>query len=171
TGHFFRLPTEAEWEYAARAGTSTAYSFGNDPADLDDFAWSERNSNFTSQPVGKKKPNAWGLHDMHGAVWEWTLDQYFPDRYATLQNSDPVIDPWAKPSKEYPRVVRGGSWNDAPEDLRSASRRPSDPDWKMLDPQLPKSIWYHTNAPWIGFRVVRPAEIPSPEEMYEYWNL
>lgn len=171
TGQFYRLPTEAEWEYAARAGTTTAYTFGNDPANLDEFAWSEKNTDFTSQPVGKKEPNAWGLHDMHGSVWEWTLDQYFTDRYASYAGKDLVVNPWAKPTKEYPRVVRGGSWNDAPEKLRSANRRASDPDWKMLDPQLPKSIWYHTNAPWLGFRIVRPGEVPSPEEMYEYWNL
>lgn len=169
TGHFYRLPTEAEWEYAVRAGTTTAYFFGDDPKELDDYAWYEANSEAKTQPVGEKKPNAWGLYDMHGNVWEWTLDQYFPDRYEELAGETPV-DPWAKPTEEYPRVVRGGSWKDPAENLRSAARRPSSPGWKMMDPQLPQSIWYHTNALWLGFRIVRPTKIPSPEEMYEYWN-
>src|SRR5690606_32864467 len=94
-----------------------------------------------------------------------TLDQYLPDAYAKYQGKGYV--PSTAP---YPHAVRGGSWNDSPEQLRSAARRGSDPDWKMLDPQLPKSVWYHTSVPWVGFRIVRPVEIPSAEEMYRYWN-
>jgi formylglycine-generating enzyme required for sulfatase activity len=67
-------------------------------------------------------------------------------------------------------VVRGGSWNDPPEKLRIAARLPSAPEWKKDDPGLPKSVWYLTNAPWVGFRLVRPREVPSAEEMYRYWN-
>ncbi len=169
TGHFYRLPTEAEWEYAARAGTETLWSFGDDPEDLDDFAWYRGNSGSQSRPVGQKRPNPWGFYDMHGNVWEWTLDQYRADRYEKFEDQV-AVNPWEKAATEYPRVVRGGSWNDGPLDLRSAARRASHPDWKMMDPQLPQSRWYHTNAPWLGFRIVRPLEIPSPEEMYEYWN-
>src|SRR5690625_3053866 len=165
TGHFYRLPTEAEWEYAARAGTETRWSFGDDPEKLDEYAWTAENSGFTSHKVGEKKPNPWGLYDMHGNVWEWTLDRYDPDGFSKMK--DEKADPWAKPETEYPRVVKGGSWNDDAVDSRSASRRGSDRDWKMMDPQLPQSIWYHTNALWLGFRIVRPAEIPSAEEMYE----
>lgn len=168
TGHFYRLPTEAEWEYAARAGTDTRWFFGDDPANLDDYAWHAGNSGSKTQPVGQKKANPWGLHDMHGNVWEWTLDQYSPEGYVDL--GDSTENPWAKPASEYPRVVRGGSWNDEANELRSASRKGSNRDWKMMDPQLPQSVWYHTNALWLGFRIVRPAEVPSPEEMYEYWN-
>ncbi len=169
TGRFYRLPTEAEWEYAARAGTDTPYVFGDDPGDLDDFAWYAGNSEYSTQPVGHKAPNPWGLYDMHGNVWEWTLDRYDPEGYVHL-DEDHNRDPWAKPDAEYPRVVRGGSWSDPADRLRSAARRASSPDWKMLDPQLPQSVWYHTNAHWLGFRIVRPLEIPTPEEMYEYWN-
>lgn len=169
TGHFYRLPTEAEWEYAARAGTTTAYFFGDNPKELGQYAWYEQNSDFKTQPVGQKKPNPWGLYDMLGNVWEWTLDQYIPGRYEQFADQT-AVDPWAKPETEYPRVVRGGSWNDGPEELRAAARRPSDPDWKMGDPQMPQSIWYHTEALWLGFRIVRPLETPSPEQMYEYWN-
>ena len=120
TGHFYRLPTEAEWEYACRAGTDTAYSFGDDPGQLDDYAWHFLNSDFQYQLVGQKKPNPWGLHDMHGNVIEWTLDQYTPDRYATLD----AATPWVQSTTPYPHVARGGSWDDDPQDLRSAARPP-----------------------------------------------
>ena len=97
TGHFYRLPTEAEWEYACRAGTTTTYSFGDDASKLGDYAWYAPNSDFKYQKVGKKKPNPWGLYDMHGNVAEWTLDQYQPDYQAF---SDALTkNPWVKASK------------------------------------------------------------------------
>lgn len=167
TGRFYRLPTEAEWEYACRAGTSTAYSFGSDPEELDRHGWYWDNSDARYRPVGAKAPNAWGLHDMHGNVWEWTLDQYLPSYAASPGTGS---DPWVVATRLYPRVVRGGSWMDDPEELRCGARRASTEDWKMQDPQLPKSIWYHTDAHWLGFRLVRPKALPSPEEMHAYWN-
>jgi formylglycine-generating enzyme required for sulfatase activity/mono/diheme cytochrome c family protein len=167
TGQFYRLPTEAEWEYACRAGTTTAYSFGNDPAKLDDYAWHDGNSDFKYHKVGTKKPNPWGLYDMHGNVTEWCLDQYEPNYMATGGIS---IDPWVKATKPYPQVVRGGSWNDVADRLRSAARRGSDKVWKQQDPQLPKSVWYHTDAQFLGFRIVRPLKVPSAEQMQGYWN-
>ncbi len=167
TGRFYRLPTEAEWEYACRAGSTTAYSFGDDPDALADHAWYWDNSNAQYQPVGSKRPNEWGLFDLHGNVWEWTLDGYEPsyrDEVAV------AVNPWARPSSLYPRVVRGGSWMDDAGALRCGARRVSDDSWKMQDPQLPKSIWYHTDAQWLGFRLVRPVRLPSAEEMHAYWN-
>ena len=110
TGHFYRLPTEAEWEYSARAGSSTAYYFGDDPKMIEQYAWSFENSEDSYHPVGQKKPNAWGLYDMHGNVAEWTLDQY------------------------------------------------------------PKSKWWNTDAPYVGFRIVRDPNVPKETEINNYWG-
>ena len=169
TGHFYRLPTEAEWELACRAGTTTAYSFGDDAAKLAEYAWFEENGDFKYQKVGKKKPNPWGLHDMHGNVWEWCLDEY-ADNYTKVFEKAGLTDPWYKATVAYPHAVRGGSYDDPPDRLRSAARRGSDRTWKMRDPQLPKSIWWHSDAPWVGFRLVRPMTVPASEKLQKYWT-
>lgn len=165
-GQFYRLPTEAEWEYACRAGTTTAYSFGDDVKQLVNYAYFAINSGGKYQKVGLKLPNPWGLYDMHGNVMEWTLDQYSTDFYA----HSPAANPWNPATKPYPHAVRGGSWQDSAEMLTCSARVASDPSWKEQDPQLPKSIWYETDAQGLGFRLVRPLKIPSAEEMYKYWN-
>jgi len=169
TGHFYRLPTEGEWEYACRAGTTTAYYFGDDPQLLPDYAWYIANSDGKYQKVGTKKPNPWGLYDMCGNVVEWCLDQYDPDYYKQSLGIT-VEAPWHKSAKPYPHVVRGGSWDDEPDVLRSGARRGSNKRWKTQDPQLPKSIWYHTDAQFLGLRVVRPLKVPGPEELSKYWT-
>jgi formylglycine-generating enzyme required for sulfatase activity len=169
TGHFYRLPTEAEWEYACRAGAATAYNFGDDPAKLAEQAWYFDNSNAGTKKVGTKKPNAWGLYDMHGNVAEWTLDQYRPDFYAGFTKGT-AASPWNKPTKLYAHTLRGGSWDDDAAALRSAARQFSKPIWKQRDPQIPKSQWWFTDAPFIGFRVVRPQQQPTPGEMQKYWS-
>ena len=167
TGHFYRLPTEAEWEYAARAGTKTAYFFGNDPKDLKDYAWYFENApNFQYSKVGAKKPNPWGLYDIYGNVCEWCLDQYTP----TTPPAAILGNDWVRSKTPYPHVARGSTYDDDAEMCRSAARKASDPLWKQQDPQLPKSIWYLTDATWLGFRIVRPLEIPTVEEMYAAWN-
>lgn len=168
TGHFYRLPTEAEWEYACRAGSKTAYSFGDDPKDLDAYGWYIDNSEEKSHKVGERKPNPWGLFDMHGNVAEWTADQYVSDYFERLNGH--AANPFVRPDALYPRSARGGSWNDEPDGLRSAHRVGSEASWQQQDPQLPKSIWYLTDAPWLGFRICRPEKVPSVEEMYFYWN-
>ena len=166
TGQFYRLPTEAEWEYACRAGTTTAYSFGDDVKQLANYAYFALNSGGKYQKVGSKLPNPWGLYDMHGNVMEWTLDQYSTDFYA----HSPAANPWNQATKPYPHAVRGGSWQDRAELLTCSARVASDPSWKEQDPQLPKSIWYETDAQGLGFRLIRPSKLPSAEEMYKYWN-
>ena len=164
TGEYYRLPTEAEWEYACRAGLAS----GEGP--LDDYAWYAANSPNEAFPkgtyhrTGMKKPNAWGLHDMLGNVMEWTLDQYAPYTAAAQDN------PRVPSTTPYPHAVRGGSWNDPAPRVTCTARVASDPSWKKQDPQIPKSIWYLTDAQWLGFRLARPAKLPSPEEMYKAWN-
>jgi formylglycine-generating enzyme required for sulfatase activity len=169
TGIFYRLPTEAEWEYACRAGSKTAYSFGADISKLGEYAWFKGNSNGSYKKTGLKKPNAWGLHDMHGNVMEWTLDQYHPDYYAKKAKGQ-VKEAYAPVTELYPTTARGGSWDDAADVLRSAARVASEPAWKVLDPQLPKSEWWLTSASFVGMRIVRPLKTPSKEEIDAYYH-
>lgn len=168
TGRFYRLPTEAEWEYICRAGTQTAYYFGNDPAELDAYAVYFDNSNGQYAKGGTKKPNAWGVYDMHGNVSEWTLDEYASDYYTRLEGKT-IHNPWNIPTKLYARVYRGGSWDDDAQDLRSAARKASGPALQKNDPQIPKSFWWYTNASFIGFRLVSPLKEPSEQEMKKFW--
>jgi formylglycine-generating enzyme required for sulfatase activity len=158
TGKLYRLPTEAEWEYACRAGTKTAYFWGDGTDQIEDYAWYVNNAE-KPMPVGKKKPNPWGLYDIHGNVAEWCLDHFAPDVYKQFAAANPSKEPVILPdAKEYPYVARGGSWDDDAELLRSAARRGSNPEWSVQDPQRPQSIWWHTDATGVGFRIVRPLE-------------
>lgn len=169
TGVFYRLPTEAEWEYASRGGSATEYFFGDDESKLGEYAWYKTNSEGKTHPVGKKQPNPWGLYDMYGNVGEWTYDQYISDFYAGVKG-EKANNPVAVPDKLYANVIRGGSYDDTARDVRSASRLPSDPVWKQLDPQIPKSNWWFPEAPFIGIRLVRPAKAPSKAEIDAYYN-
>jgi len=168
TGHFYRLPTEAEWEFACRAGQEGNYSWGDDEKKAAEHAWFDSATEHYNIP-GKKKPNALGFHDMHGNVLEWTLDQYVPNRKEYF-GKDKVHNPWVKATKPYPHVTKGGHWQHPLADISAAARHQSTPIWKIADPQIPKSLWYHTSTPWLGLRVVRPEKIPTAEEMYHYWN-
>ncbi|MEO2015386.1 MAG: formylglycine-generating enzyme family protein [Fuerstiella sp.] len=134
-GYVYRLPTEAEWEYACRAGTQTKYSFGDSKSELADYAWYSKNAGGNSPyPVGGKKPNAWGLYDMHGNVFEWCQDR--PASYPSGSVTDPT-----GASSGSDRVRRGGSWSSYSVVCRSAGRNWSPPDSR--------------NDNRLGFRVLR----------------
>jgi formylglycine-generating enzyme required for sulfatase activity len=178
TGRFYRLPTEAEWEYACRAGTTTAYNFGDDPAKL------EQNGTYTDNAIpqgradgayratgSQRKPNAWGLHDMHGNVAEWCIDAYAADWYQRFAgktvNWHDAIN-W--PTSRYPRVIRGGGWDSEAEECRSASRRGSDEKLNMDDLNIPQSAHWDCSAFWLGFRIVSPLKEPPEAEKRKFWD-
>lgn len=141
----YRLPTEAEWEYACRAGTDTAFSWGGDSEAADNYAWYFDNTDEGYFPGGRKKPNAFGLYDMHGNVGEWTVNAYTKEGYAWLENKQPVV---AVTTVQWPEtstscVVRGGNWEFDLENLRSAARLESiDDEWKDQDANFPNSPWW-----------------------------
>jgi sulfatase modifying factor 1 len=176
TSRFYRLPTESEWEYACRAGSQTPWSSGADPESLDAVAWFADNADETSHPVGGKQPNTWGLHDMHGNVAEWVLDQLADGGYAKQAALPQPVTAAAAivwPTKLSPRIVRGGSYYDEADRLRSAARRGSeDVAWKDVDPNLPKSPWWYTEEPalGVGMRLVRPSVTPPLDQQTRWWN-
>ena len=138
----YRLPTEAEWEYACRAGTKTTFFFGNSPSKLASFAWFDKNSGGKPQPVGQKRPNPWGLHDMYGNVWEWCNDFYKVDYYQESPEDNPK-----GPRTGETKVVRGGAWKFSEESCRSGYRYNENPGY--VDVCFGYDIY--------GFRCVRSA--------------
>lgn len=113
-----RLPSEAEWEYVARAGTKTAYSFGDDVKDLDEYGWHTGNAAGNDPPVGAKKPNAWGLYDIHGYLWEWCTDS----SHESYEGAPANGLSWAKDGDKQKRILRGGSWKDKADRLTCSYR-------------------------------------------------
>jgi len=135
----YRLPTEAEWEYTARAGTTTRYSFGDSASRLGQYAWYDKNAYYMGEKyahrVGQKRPNPWGLYDMHGNAWEWVQDIYSRDYYSNSLSSNP-----SGPSTGSNRVNRGGGWNLTASSCRAADRGHYSPDARFND---------------LGFRLLR----------------
>lgn len=169
TGVFYRLPTEAEWEYAARAGSDTKYFFGNDEGQLQEYAWFSTNSGGNTQPVGQKKPNPWGLYDILGNVMEWTSDQYESDTYQK-RSGKIEKNPQIPIRTLYPGAIRGGHYKSEANDLSVSKRFYSKNEWKRIDPQIPKSQWWFPEAPFLGLRVVRPLYPPSQEAIMAYYD-
>ncbi len=164
TGRKYRLPTEAEWEYACRAGTTNVFGFGNDPNRLADFAWYEDNSDSETHEVARKKPNAWGLYDMSGNVCEWVHDFYSPEAYRTAANKSPAVNPRGPMAGEV-HVARGGDHRSSVEELRCAARVFEEEWWRFGDPQIPKSKWWLPEMDFIGFRVARSVDTGPAHRM------
>lgn len=169
TGVFYRLPTEAEWEYACRAGSNTKYFFGSNENELAAYAWYDKNSNAAYQKTGQLKPNAFGLYDMLGNVSEWVLDQYDENYFTKIKDGE--ANPEMKPVSRHPKLLKGGSYSDDAGELRCANRIKWLPEWNKRDPQIPKSKWWLTDAPFAGFRVVRPFQQPSADEIEKFFTL
>jgi formylglycine-generating enzyme required for sulfatase activity len=168
TGIFYRLPTEAEWEYACRAGTGSTYFFG-DEKNLPFYAWYEGNSEGKYHKTGLKQPNPWGLYDILGNVSEWTLDHYDEKNLEKLQ--DNAADPVNYNKATFPKVLKGGGYDSNARLLRSAAKIKSDPEWNKRDPQIPQSKWWFTDAPSVGFRIVRPLKQPTAAEADNFFKM
>lgn len=165
TGIFFRLPTEAEWEYACKVGKTDEAQTG-DVRRLAAVAYFKDNSEARFHIVKEKKPNALGIYDLLGNLSEWTLDQYDPAFYNTGDAHDPVNPP----ATRYPKSVRGGSFADNAAELRCSNRIASRAEWNQRDPQVPKSRWWLTDGRFVGFRLVRPQQQPSREEIDRFFD-
>ena len=155
TGEFYRLPTEAEWAYACQLSAQKV-------EELDDHAWHYENSDEVYHKVGEKSATELGIYDLLGNVGEWTLDAFSEPEAAA---SETLENPWVQPERRYGRVVKGGSFDNDAEDCTCAYRQKSSIKWQQRDPQIPKSLWWNTDSPFVGFRLVKPAKQPSHEEI------
>ncbi|MGB2808327.1 MAG: SUMF1/EgtB/PvdO family nonheme iron enzyme, partial [Sedimentisphaerales bacterium] len=157
TGRKYRLPTEAEWEYACRVGTTKAFGCADSPKQLLDFATYEANSDDETGEVARKKPNSWGLYDMPGNVREWVYDFYSPEAYKDAAKKSPAVNPRGPKSGKV-HVARGGDYSSSIEELRCAARAFEEEWWRSGDPQIPKSKWWLPEMDIIGFRIASSIE-------------
>ena len=161
TGEFYRLPTEAEWEYACYIGETEKNL-------ITEIAWHEGNSEGKYHKSAELKPNKLGIYDLLGNVTEWTMDQYV-ENYPEFVNKNPN-NPLVKTTKKHPHTVKGGSFKDSADQLTCSNRRSTDRIWNRRDPQIPKSKWWNTDAPFVGFRLVKPKNQPKKEEVINFFN-
>ncbi len=164
TGQFYRLPTEAEWMYACLAAQGWQPAEG----DLEQYAWYYGNSYEKYHKAGEKMPNPWGLHDMLGNIAEWTLDEYQKDYLEAV--GEEKHNPWVKPARRHSRTVKGGSYDSPAGECNCLFRQKSQPRWQARDPQIPKSIWWNTDSPFVGFRILRPEQQAGAEEVEAFFN-
>ena len=164
TGRLFRLPTEAEWEYACELDSPP------EPLPSTESAWLAENSAGSLHPVGEQAPGGLGIHDLRGNAAEWVLDEYVAGAYGELSVRPPATDPVGGRPGRGRGIVRGGAFDDAPDDARCAERFPETPAWKRRDPQVPKSRWWNTDSPHVGFRLVTPAETLGMDQIRSYWT-
>jgi sulfatase modifying factor 1 len=171
TGRQYRLPAEAEWEYACRAGTTTLFSWGDDISHAGKYAVVFSGGRESPNEVGRQQANPWGLHDMHGNQAEWVLDAYSRDGIPE-SSSGKLQDLVRWPTDIHPRVVRGGSWENDAHSCRSVSRQSSSSQWSADDPSIPVSPWWHCSGPaqGIGFRVVRSLDDQPAKILDRLWN-
>lgn len=163
TGHYYRLPTEAEWEYACRAQRESEYHFDKTES-VDAYAWNRFTSNGSSHAVKGKKPNRWKLYDMLGNVAEWTIDHYTVRGYDSHNTKNPKV---LLSEEDAPSVIRGGSWKKHPSALRCGAREALDPKWEEYDEPVVRERMSES----VGFRVVRPYFLPGTErERVSYWS-
>jgi formylglycine-generating enzyme required for sulfatase activity len=170
TGVFYRLPTEAEWEYAAKAGKKGQYPEEVTPQNIKNYSWFQVNSVSKYHEVGQKLPNKWGLYDMMGNVAEWVMDMYREDYFQKIKEN-PTSTFFVKRSnyRSY-HTTKGGGFKSSIAELRPSDRNPQTETWNRRDPQIPRSKWWMTDGDYVGFRIVKPVLQPSNEEIEKFFN-